>query len=68
MFELIILMCVGYSVGDMQCQVLQHTETSDNVQVCQMRKIIEEELFSVTLEHSYPVVRVVGYCREADSA
>jgi hypothetical protein len=62
------MMCVGYSVGDMQCQVLRHTETSNNVQVCQMRKIMEEELFSVQLERSYPVVRVVGYCKEADGA
>ena len=68
MFELIILMCVGYSVGDLHCNVLRHSETSNNVQVCQMRKIMEEELFSVELERSYPVVRVVGYCREADGA
>lgn len=68
MFELILLVCVGVSDADLHCNVLRHSNTFNNVQVCRMTKIMEEELFSVTLERDYPAVRVVGYCREADSA
>lgn len=68
LFELILLVCVGVSDADLHCNVLRHSNTFNNVQVCRMTKIMEEELFSVTLERDYPAVRVVGYCREADSA
>jgi len=52
----------------LHCNVLRHSNPFNNVQVCRMTKIMEEELFSVQLERDYPAVRVSGYCREADSA
>lgn len=63
-----MFVCMGASVPDMQCQVLRYNKRFNNVQVCKMTKIMEEELFSLQLGHSYPVVRVAGYCNEADSA